>query len=175
MWRSRSVPAFVLLLAACGGERGARSPICGFALLTAPTLIHEQLKNARAIITEVPRGLPESLPARLAGQIGDSGVGKMTIGIAERRAGALLLGWEGPLFPTHRDAFALLVVDDTTNRVEGVMLYDVPGPDSTQFPLLGHVTNNVISLPVYGVTVNYRGMSNPRCPLFAFPAARKAS
>jgi hypothetical protein len=171
---SRSLAALALLVSACGGDR-ARSPVCGLALLTAPTLIHEQLKNARAIITEVPRGLPETLPARMAGQVGDSGVGKVRLGYAASRTGALLLGWDGPLFPRHRDAFALLVVDDSSHQVEGVMLYDVPGPDSTLFPLLGHATNNAISLPVYGVTVNYTGMSNPRCPLFAFPGAKAPS
>ena len=140
--RPSSLAAAVLLLAACGGDR-ARSPICGIALVTAPTLIHEQLKNSRAIITDVPRGLPESLPARFAG-VGDSGVGKVRVSFAEGRKSALALGWDGPTFPRHKDAFALLVVDDTSNRVEGVLLYDVPGPDSTVYPLLGHVSSTEI-------------------------------
>ena len=38
--RPSSLAAAVLLLAACGGDR-ARSPICGIALVTAPTLILE--------------------------------------------------------------------------------------------------------------------------------------
>ena len=80
---SRLLTATALLLAACGGDRG-RSPICGIALVTAPTLIHEQLKNARAIITDVPRGLPESLPGRLAAA-GDSGIGKVKVSFAEGR------------------------------------------------------------------------------------------
>ncbi len=163
----------VLLLAACGGDRG-RSPICGIALVTAPTLIHEQLKNARAIITDVPRGLPESLPGRLAGA-GDSGIGKVKVSFAEGRKSALALGWEGGLFPRHKDGFALLVVDDTSQRVEGVMLFDVPGPDSTVYPLLGHVSTSDLSLPLYGVSVDWAGMSNPRCPLLAFPGAKPAS
>ena len=164
----------ILLLTACGGTR---SPICGIALVTAPTLIHEQLKNARAIITDVPRGLPESLPARFAGNVGDSGIGVVKVSYAEGRRNALALGYEGRMFPPHRDGFALLVVDDTSNRAEGVMLYDVPGPDSTRFPVLGHVSSTELSLPLYGVTVDYAGMSNPRCPLLGFPppAARPAS
>jgi len=164
-----------LLLTACGG--GTRSPICGIALVTAPTLIHEQLKNARAIITDVPRGLPESLPARFAGYVGDSGIGVVKVSYAEGRRNALALGYEGRIFPAHHDGFALLVVDDTSNRAEGVMLYDVEGPDSTVFPVLGHISSTALSLPVYGVTVNYTGMNNPRCPLLGFPppAARPAS
>ena len=171
--RPASLTAVALLLAACGGDR-ARSPICGIALVTAPTLIHEQLKNARAIITDVPRGLPESLPARFAG-VGDSGVGKVRVSLAEGRKSALALGWEGPTFPRHKDAFALLVVDDTSNRVEGVILYDVPGPDSTVYPLLGHVSSADLSLPLYGVSVEWAGMNNPRCPLLAFPTAKQPS
>ena len=170
---SRRLTATALLLAACGGDRG-RSPICGIALVTAPTLIHEQLKNARAIITDVPRGLPESLPGRLAAA-GDSGIGKVKVSFAEGRKSALALGWEGALFPRHKDAFALLVVDDTSNRVEGVLLYDVPGPDSVVYPLLGHVSTSELSLPLYGVTVDWAGMSNPRCPLLAFPTAKQPS
>jgi len=164
-----------LLLTACGG--GTRSPICGIALVTAPTLNHEQLKNARAIITDVPRGLPESLPARFAGYVGDSGIGVVKVSYAEGRRNALALGYEGRIFPAHHDGFALLVVDDTSNRAEGVMLYDVEGPDSTVFPVLGHISSTELSLPVYGVTVNYAGMNNPRCPLLAFPppVARPAS
>jgi len=164
-----------LLLAACNA--GTRSPICGIALVTAPTLIHEQLKNARAIITDVPRGLPESLPARVAGNVGDSGMGVVKVSYAEGRRSALALGYEGRMFPAHRDGFGLLVVDDTSNRAEGVMLYDVPGPDSTTFPVLGHVSSTEMSLPLYGVTVDYAGMNNPRCPLLGFPppAARPAS
>src|SRR5438552_15229302 len=80
-----------LLLAACGGG-GARSPICGIALVTAPTLIHEQLKNARAIITDVPRGLPASLPGRPAAA-GDSGIGRGHVRYARGRTSALALGW----------------------------------------------------------------------------------
>jgi len=54
--------ALTVVVAACGGD-ASRSPACGLALIAAPTLIQQQLNNARAVITDPPRGLPDSLPA----------------------------------------------------------------------------------------------------------------
>ena len=56
-----------------------------------------------------------------------------------------------------------------------MILYDVPGPDSTVYTPLGHVSSADLSLPLYGVSVAWAGMSNPRCPLLAFPTAKQPS
>src|SRR5439155_894956 len=59
------VPALLVALGGCGGDR-ARSPSCGLAQMVGPTLIQQQLTKAPYVITDAPRGLPPSLPARVA-------------------------------------------------------------------------------------------------------------
>src|SRR5207247_6607626 len=53
-------------LVACSGE-GSRSPTCGLAQVAGPALIQQQLVNVPFVLTEAPRGLPASLPARVIG------------------------------------------------------------------------------------------------------------
>ncbi|MGH7754304.1 MAG: hypothetical protein ACREN5_15975, partial [Gemmatimonadales bacterium] len=66
-------------------------------------------------------------------------------------------------------SFALLVVDDSSARVEGILVYDRE-PPSTSLPRLGTVTSGPVTVPLYGVRLVYARVSNPRCPLFAQPA-----
>src|SRR5207245_8886413 len=54
------------LVFSCGGDR-SRSPTCGMAQLIGPSLIQDQLRVLPYVLTEAPRGLPGSLPARVAG------------------------------------------------------------------------------------------------------------
>src|SRR6266480_1979386 len=54
--------ALTLAVAACGRGSGG-SPTCGIAFLAGPSLITQQLGNARAVLTDPPRGVPDSLPA----------------------------------------------------------------------------------------------------------------
>ena len=65
--RACGLPAsLAAALAACSGE-GSRSPTCGLALVAGPALIQQQLVNVPYVLTEAPRGLPGSLPARVIG------------------------------------------------------------------------------------------------------------
>jgi hypothetical protein len=141
---------------ACAGD-AARSPTCGLALVAGPTLIQQRLGDARAVIVEPPRGLPSSLPARVAGQ-SDQGV--VIIGYDGDR---LVMGYTGDHFP-RRAGYALLVVDDTSERAMGVLVYDREGPDP--FPTLGAVHGaEEAEVPLHGVRVDWASVSNPRCPL----------
>src|SRR2546430_17083125 len=65
----RSAALFIGLMTtgACARSSGG-SPPCGIALIAGPSLIPQQLANARAIITDPPRGLPDSLPALVVQQ-----------------------------------------------------------------------------------------------------------
>ena len=151
-------PALVLLaLAACTSGRSG-SPVCGLGYVVGPTVIQEQLQDARMILTEAPRGLPTSLPARVAGK--DKG----TVTVGYDASKNLVLGFEGPTFPlAGAGGFGLLVVDDTSSRVEGVMIYESPAP--RDYPKLGTVSSNGADVPLYGVRVDWNGVSNPKCPL----------
>ncbi|MGH7568388.1 MAG: hypothetical protein ACREL9_05345 [Gemmatimonadales bacterium] len=156
-----TLPA-VLAVVACSTDR-PRSPACGLALLVSPGLIREQLRNPLAVVPEAPRGLPASLPARVAGK-GEAAKGEMTVGYEQ---GLLVMEFQGDSFP-RRPGYALLVVDDTSNRAMGVLVYDTEGP--TEHPMIGRVTGPGLTVPLYGVRVDWAGVSNPRCPILGAPA-----
>jgi hypothetical protein len=154
-------------LAQCSGERSAHSPTCGLAQVVGPTLIQQQLINPASVLTEPPRGLSSSLPARVVGQ---SDQGEVLVGRADS-AHALVLGYQGSGFPTPPGGYGLLVVDDSTERAQGVLVYesDVPRGD----PVLGSVTGVDRSIPLFGVRVSWASVNNPRCPLLGPPAASR--
>jgi hypothetical protein len=151
---------------ACGGG-GRGSPTCGLALAAGPTLILQALTNSRALLTDAPRGLPESLPARVVGQ--PQRAVRVTY-----EGNTPTLRYEGAHFPTDTAyAFGLLVEDDTAQRVLGVLIY----PSSTVprlNPRVGVITDGTVTLGLYGVRVNWGGVSNPRCPLLGDTAATGA-
>jgi hypothetical protein len=133
--------------------------VCGIAQFAGPTVIYQQLADSRMILTEAPRGLPPSLPAKVGGK---SGQGSVTVGYDQ--AHHLTLSYAGGDFPAPGAGYALLVVDDTSQRVEGVMIYDSTDPKAVQ---IGSVTGPPGSnpIPLYGVRVDWSGVSNPKCPL----------
>lgn len=142
--------------AACGGGRTGAAA-CGLAQLAGPTLITQQLYNARALLTDPPRGLPPELPARVVGERQS----RVAVRYAQEQ---LALTYQGTGFPSDPGVgFALLVVDDTSSRVQGVVIYNSEGPK--QYPAIGYVTSGERSIAVYGVRVSWADVSNPRCPL----------
>lgn len=157
------------LVVSCGGDRSG-SPTCGIAALAGPMLIQERLKQAPFVLTDAPRGLATSLPARVAGS-GQQG----QVAVSYRRH-QLSMTYQGPNFPalpTDTTVYALLVVDDSTQRAEGVLIYEGARPPAT-YPSLGVVTaaGTDQSIPLYGVRVDWSSMSNPRCPLLGGPVQR---
>lgn len=155
------VPLLLLLIAACGRGSSGGSPTCGIALIAGPTLVQQRLIDARAVLTDPPRGLPDSLPAM----------------VIQQRQGAVLVGrdaegrismqYRGPGFPTR--GFALLAVDDTSQRAMGVLIFEVPEP--AQHPRIGSIIGGSTVLNLYGVRVDWASVSNPRCPLLGAPTS----
>jgi hypothetical protein len=154
----------VAVLACSSGER-PRSPTCGIALVVGPTLVQQQMLNLRALIVDAPAGLPAALPARVADRADPGGV------LVEYEDGRLLLEFQGVGFPS-RPGYALLVVDDTSQQVEGVLIYDQDGP--RDHPRIGTVRRGEVAIPLYGVLVDWGSVSNPRCPLLGLPTAPAA-
>jgi hypothetical protein len=158
----RRFPVLALLslpLAACGTGRSG-SPACGLAQAVGPTVILEQLQDTRMIVTEVPRGLPASLPARVVGQAQTKAL------VGYDQAHNLALGFQGIGlgFPINgAGGYGLLVLDDTSQRVQGVLVYVSPTPNN--YPQLGTISDQQNSIPLYGVRVDWSGVSNPKCPL----------
>ena len=148
--------ALTVCVAACGGD-ASRSPACGLAVIAGPALIEQQFHNVRAVITDPPRGLPDSLPAMVIQQkqafvrVGYDAEGK-----------SIVMEYAGEGFPT-RGAYGLLVVDDTSHRAVGVLVYE--GVQPRDYPHLGTLTGGAATLNLYGVRVDWAGVSNPRCPI----------
>lgn len=163
--RASAVAAVLIAAAACRVER-QRSPVCGMALLVGPSLIQEQMSDARALLTDAPRGLPATLPARVAGS---ADTGRVRVAGGTDRLALELGGISLPAISvdsTGRDStvFALLLVDDSTAVVHGVLLYERDRPPA-EYPRLGVVTSGSRSVPLYGLRLNWASVSNPRCPL----------
>jgi len=159
-----------LALAACSVDR-SRSPVCGMALLVGPNLILQQLGDARALLTDAPRGLPGALPVRIIGQA-DTAHARVT---GDRDH--LVLELDRPFIPTvtvdstGRDStvFGVLLVDDSTAVVHGVLIYEQPRPPSG-YARVGTLADYQRAVPLYGLRVSWSTVSNAKCPLLGSPA-----
>jgi len=166
----KTLPATLLcatLLLSCGGDR-SRSPTCGMAQLIGPSLIQDQLRRLPFVLTDAPRGLPGSLPVRIAGTTQQSTV------LVTYTKGALTMEYQGPGFPagsvSDTTAYAVLVVDDSTQRAQGVLVYESHRPPPG-YPSIGTLRGGDRTIPLYGARVDWAGVSNPRCPLLGAPTA----
>jgi hypothetical protein len=157
------LPLLLLGAAACG--RGSGSPTCGIALLAGPALITSQLTNARAVLTDPPRGLPDSLPAFvIQQQRNDRGA----VIVSRDAEGKISMQFRGPNFPAR--GYGLLVVDDTSHRAMGVLTLDQEEPSG--HPAIGTIVGGSTALNLYGVRVDWASVNNPRCPLFGGTASQ---
>ena len=159
---TRPTLAFLLLLATGCGRGTGGSPTCGIALLAGPGLITSQLSNARDVLTDPPRGIPDSLPALVIQKSNDRGA----VIVGRDAEGKVSMQFRGPAFPAQ--GYGLLVVDDTSQRAMGVLILDQEEPK--RHPAIGTVIGGSTALNLYGVLVDWASVNNPRCPLFGGPA-----
>jgi hypothetical protein len=163
-----SVTSFLVTsLVACGGRDRNHSPTCGMAQLIGPSLIQDQLRLFPFVLTEPPRGLPGSLPARVAGNAQQSTV---AINYSGQRIAMTYQGANFPPYPSDTTVYALLVVDDSSQRAQGVLLYEGIRPPKS-YPQLGTVSGGDKTIPLFGVRVDWRAVSNPHCPLLGSAAS----
>ncbi len=160
---TRPTLSFLLLLATGCGRGTGGSPTCGIALLAGPGLITSQLSNARDVLTDPPRGIPDSLPALVIQKSNDRGA----VIVGRDAEGKVSMQFRGPAFPAQ--GYGLLVVDDTSQRAMGVLILDQEEPK--RHPAIGTVIGGSTALNLYGVLVDWASVSNPRCPLFG-PASQ---
>lgn len=156
--------ALLLLMAAACSRGTSGSPTCGIALLAGPSMITNQLANARAVVTDPPRGLPDSLPTLVIQQKNDRGA----VIVGRDAAGKISMQFRGPAFPAR--GYGLLVVDDTSQRAMGVLVLDQEEPAG--HPAIGTVIGGSTALNLYAVRVDWASVNNPRCPLFGGPATQ---
>ena len=165
------VLAAVAAPAACKVDR-SRSPVCGMSLLVGPNLILQQLGSARSILTDAPRGLPSTLPVRVTGQP-DTGRASVVQGERDLRLElAANLIPEVSVDSTGSDStvFGVLLVDDSTAVVQGVLIYERDRPPA-EYPRVGTLADPRRAVPLYGLRVNWKDLSNPRCPLLGSPTS----
>lgn len=148
--------ALTVFAAACGGD-ASRSPACGLAVIAGPALIEQRFHNPRAVITDAPRGLADSLPTMVIQQ--RPGFARVGYDVAGK---TIVAEYVGDSFP-QRVGYGLLVVDDTSHRALGVLVY--PGLEPKDYPRLGTITGGAATLSLYGVRVDWASVSNPRCPI----------
>ena len=154
---------WTVALARCAGDRSR--PTCGIAQLVGPAMVQQRMTNIAYVLSAAPRGLPASLPARVVGQAQQ---GEVLVAYDKTQ---LVMGYQGPAFPASPGGYGVLVVDDSTQRAQGVILYEPEAPKS--LPQVGAVTGTDRSVPLFGVRVDWGGVSNPRCPLLGpAPAPR---
>src|SRR5436190_4703646 len=156
-----ALPTLMLAAGAACNRGTGGSPPCGIALLAGPSMITSQLSNARAVVTDPPRGLPDSLPVLVIQQKNDRGA----VIVGRDAEGKVSMQFRGPAFPQR--GYGLLVVDDTSQRAMGVLVLDQELPAG--HPAIGTVIGSSIALPLYGVRVDWASVNNPRCPLFGGP------
>lgn len=151
--------AVAFALVACGQDQ-ARPPACGIVQVGGPSVILQSFSNVARVITETPQGLPPTIPARVVG-------GEQTDALVGYGETGLVVGFQGAGFPTEK-AFGLLVVDDSTETVKGVLIYQSAAPPD-DYPRLGLVSGATGTIPLFGVRVRWNEISNPRCPLLGPP------
>jgi hypothetical protein len=159
------------LFLSCGGDRSG-SPTCGMAQLIGPSLIQDRLRQLPFVLTDAPRGLPGTLPVRVVGTRQQSTV------LVSYAKGALTMEHQGAGFPagsvSDTTAYALLVVDDSTQRAQGVLIYESRRPPEG-YPSIGALTGEDRTMPLYGVRVDWASVSNPKCPLLGAPPGPPSS
>src|SRR2546421_777038 len=152
----RGVLVVLVLFAAACGRSSSGSPTCGIAMIAGPSLIAQQLSNARSVLTDPPRGVPDSLPAQVFQQ--KNGSGAVLVGADAE--GKLSMQYRGPGFPNQ--GFGLLVVDDTSQRAMGVLILDSAEPK--QQPRIGSIIGGGTAPHPYGVGGGSAGGGKPPRP-----------
>ncbi len=144
------------LLAACQSNP-ENSPACGIASIAAASIVLQSMQDLNKLVTDPPVQVPDPLPARVVGY----GTSRAMVATGPE---GLILGYQGQGFP-RVPGFGLLLVDDSTEAVRGVLIYEPEAPPN--YPKLGTISGSASTLPLFGVRVHWPSVNTPRCPLFA--------
>ena len=153
-------PILLLLLPAlaCGGDRNPEnSAVCGLASLAVGVTILDQFQMATTVMATVPPDLDGTVPARVVGR-------GTTSAMVARTDEGVSLGFEGEGFP-ERPGFAVVLVDDSSEVMRGVLIFDSDGP--ADYPQIGTISSATSTIPLYAMRITWSRVSDDRCPLFA--------
>jgi hypothetical protein len=155
---------FLLLLLTGCDTNPENSALCGFSSMAGATMALQYMRNEQARLQTPPGGLEAVLPARAVGY------GTSRVLVTDSPSG-LVLGYEGVGFPA-TPGFGVLVVDDSSETVRGVLIYDKEVQQG--MPVIGTISGSTSTIPLYGLRVNWTSVSDVRCPMFALPKANSA-
>lgn len=164
--RIGTLPLLAVFLAACSGAKSnsENSVTCGLASVAGSALVMQTFQNGSTVLQTAP-DLPSVIAARVVGH----GTAKALVASG---ADGLALGYEGEGFPTS-PGFGLLLVDDSSEVVRGVLIFEASGPET--YPKLGTISSATSTIPLYGMRVSWSSASDPRCPLIgALPDSAKS-
>ena len=147
----------VMVLVSCGGdrERGENTITCGLQALAAANAVLDRFQGATTLLEAPPEGLLGILPARVIG------FGSARAIVAEGEHG-VVAGFEGDGFPA-RPGFAVALVDDSTEAVRGIVIFEAGGP--ADYPQIGTVSSATSTVPLYAMMVRWSNVSTDECPL----------
>ena len=151
-------------MVACGAGNPENSAVCGFTSIAASTLVLQSLQNTHAQLTEAPGDLGTQVAARVVGH-GTSHA------LVARSAEGVVLGFEGDGFPQTPPGFGLLLEDDSSEVVRGVLIFEIKPPPG--YKQIGTISGSSATLPLLGTRINWPSVSDVKCPLFATEAAAR--
>jgi hypothetical protein len=143
------------LLAACHGNP-ENNAACGFTSMAVASRLVQSLQDLSHVVNTPPAEVPAVLPGKVVAH-GTSPVA------ASRTPAGLTLRYSGDAFP-QLPGFGVLLVDDSTEAVRGVMIFEPDPPKG--WPKLGTIESGGTSLPLYGMRVHWADLNAPRCPMF---------
>ncbi|MEP7324404.1 MAG: hypothetical protein ABI836_00520 [Gemmatimonadota bacterium] len=161
MLRSRGSlagPALALLtigLLACG--KGDARSVCGLNAVLGPRVLLDEFSTPNQTLAAPPEHLPEKLVVRLA-------VGPAYSAIVGRADSQWVIGVNGALPPRTQVSFGVLVIDKTSDKPLGVVLYE--GSEVDGAPHIGTVSVGQFVVQLIGVRVDPSRIEDPACPLF---------
>lgn len=145
----------LLLLAACHGNP-ENNAACGFTSMAVASRLVQSLQDLSHVVNTPPKDVPALLPGKVVAH----GTSRVT---ATRSDSGLDLRYAGEGFP-QVPGFGVLLVDDSTEAVRGVMVFEPEPPKG--YPKLGTIESGGTKLPLYGMRVHWADLNAPRCPMF---------
>jgi hypothetical protein len=127
--------------------------------MVGPSALLNQFTIPQMTLSQVPSGLPERLPARVAG----SGAYSSVVGRSSTNDSLLIVGVEGSAPSEFPLGFGVLVVSPS-GVARGIMLYK--GPPIDNAPVLGTVNFGAVSGPLLGIEADTGVYEDPACVVF---------
>ena len=141
---------------ACGGERDSENTVtCALQAIAGANVVLERFQAATTVLETAPPGFTGTQPARVVG----FGTGRALVAEGDQ---GIVAGFEGEGFPA-RPGFAVTLVDDSTEAVRGILIFETRGP--ADYPQIGTISGETSTLPLYAMMVRWSNVSTEECPI----------